>query len=481
MNTRANSLKAKLGYGVADIYGGGAFLIISIMYLYFLTDVVLLAAWMAGSIPFVGRVWDAITDPIMGRIVDRTKSKFGAKRFYLLIGSFVASITFTLIWINVTGPDWFQYVFYLVTFVLFSTGFTIVMVPYNALLPDMVTDYHLRGQYTGFRMIFSAVSAILGGLIPNIIINNFGGGTSGYLWMGVIFGLIFFTAIILTFFNTWELPQKSEAIEEKKALKHSLTVFKNRAFKMYLGIFLFGQGSVDFIMALVLYFLTYVLFQGDQYILVMAGVLSSQLIAMFLYQFLLKKHSKKVPAWIGFPIQIVATLAMFFFAYEGASIWPIVVLSFMLGFGTAAGTVTSFAILADMADVDELITSQRRAGTYSGMATFSRKIANGIALGLVGLLLWVVGYDGNLDIQTANTVMGIRLMFIVLPVIFVLFALYFVYKYPVTVEGFAVLRKEIDRRKGLRDDVITEAEKTLCEVMTGYAYQDLWKKDNAGV
>ena len=481
MNSQENKLRFKLGYGVADIYGGGAFLIISIMYLYFLTDIVLLAAWMAGSIPFVGRVWDAITDPLMGRIVDRTKSKFGAKRFYLLVGSFIASITFFLIWINVTGPDWFQYVFYLVTFILFSTGFTIVMVPYNALLPDMITDYHLRGQYTAFRMIFSAVSAILGGLIPDMIIRNFGGGTSGYIWMGAIFGLIFFVALFLTFLNTWELPSQSEAIEEKKALKHSLTVFKNRAFKMYLGVFLFGQGSVDFIMALVLYFLTYVLFQSDQYILVMAGVLSSQLLAMFLYQFLLKKHSKKVPAWIGFPLQIVATLAMFFFAYEGAPIWPIVGLSFLLGFGTAAGTVTSFAILADMADVDELITSQRRAGTYSGMATFSRKIANGIALGLVGLLLWVIGYDGTLDVQTPLTVMGLRLMFIVLPVIFVLFAMFFVYKYPVTVAGFEILRKEIDRRKGLTDEAVTDEEKAICEAMTGYAYEDLWKKDNAGI
>ncbi len=481
MKTQEQKLRSKLGYGVADIYGGGAFLIISIMYLYFLTDIVFLEPWMAGLIPFIGRFWDAITDPLMGRIVDRTRSKFGAKRFYLLIGSFVASATFMLVWVNLTGPDWFQFIFYTLTFVLFSTGFTIVMVPYNALLPDMVTDYHLRGQYTAVRMIFSALSAILGGLIPNMIITNLGGGTLGYLIMGIVFGLIFFLCLFLTFLNTWELPLADDPIKEKKALKHSLTVFKNRAFRIYLGIFLFGQGSVDFIMALVLYFLTYVLFQEGQYILVMSGVLSSQLIAMFLYQFLLKKHSKKVPAWIGFPIQIVATLAMFFFAYEGASIWPIVFLSFLLGFGTAAGTVVSFAILADMADVDELITSQRRAGTYSGMATFSRKIANGIALGLVGVLLTIIGYNGELDVQAPLTVMGLRLMFIVLPVIFVLFALFFVYKYPVSVRGFAVLREEIDRRKGLRQDTITDEDMRLCEAMTGYDYDNLWNKDNAGI
>jgi len=76
---------AKLAYGAADVYGGGAFLIISILYLVFLTDVIGMNPALAGSIPLIGRLWDAITDPIMGNIVDRTQSKYGSKSFYLLI------------------------------------------------------------------------------------------------------------------------------------------------------------------------------------------------------------------------------------------------------------------------------------------------------------------------------------------------------------------------------------------------------------
>ncbi|MFW5893433.1 MAG: MFS transporter [Bacillota bacterium] len=477
MEKHSDRLHSKIGYGTADLYGGGAFLIVSILYLYFLTDVVGLNPLLAGSIPFIGKAWDAISDPLMGRIVDRTRSRYGAKRLYLLVGSFIAGITFFLIWLTVGGSETVQYLYYLLTFILFSTGFTIVMVPYNALLPDMIRDYHLRGQYTAIRMIFSALSAILGGLLPDRIIERVDGGAGGFAVMGGVFALIFLIAILITFKTTWERPEGHVKNAPEK-WSSNLTVFKNRAFRYYLGIFLFGQGSMDFIMALVMYFLTYVIFQSGQYVLVMAGVLSSQLLAMFFYQALLKNHSKKLPAWIGFPIQAAASLGMLFFAYEGAPIIPIVILSAMIGFGTAAGTVTSFSILADMADVDELITSKRRAGLYSGMATFARKVANGIALGLIGLVLFLIGYDGSLDVQDALAREGIKYMFILMPVVFIVFTLYFVKKYPVTQDGFDVLQKAITALKN-GTDTLSKEEKQQCEAMTGYRYDALWSEDNA--
>lgn len=478
MQTSENKLRGKLGYGVADIYGGGAFLIISILFLVFMTDVVKMDPILAGTIPLIGKFWDAITDPIMGSIVDKTKSKYGAKRFYLLVGSFIAGVTFSMLWISFDGGEIIQYIFYLAMFLLFSTGFTIVMVPYNALLPDMVSSYHLRGQYTGFRMIFSALSAILAGLLPNIIINFFDAPKIGYLVMGIFFGLIFLISILLSFFNTWEHSNLNTEKKEKKGIKYSLSVFKNRSFRLYLGIFLFGQGSMDFLMALIVYFLAVVLAQSDQYVFIMSGVLSSQLIAMVLYQFLLKKHAKTLPVYIGFPLQIVAALGMLIFAYQDAPILPIFIMSFLAGFGTAAGTVTSFAILTDMTDVDELITSNRRAGTYSGMATFSRKIANGMALGLVGLLLGIFGYDGDLAIQSARTAEGIKWMFIFLPIIFIIMTMIFIMMYPLNEKAFHLLKQEIETRKKGEQLTLEPKEILLIEKITGYPYDQLWRIDN---
>ena len=263
---KKSQFSAKLAYGAADIYGGGSFLIISILYLVFLTDIVGLNPALAGSIPMIGKIWDAITDPIMGNIVDRTQSKYGAKRFYLLIGSFAGAITFAMMWISISASTNTLYFFYLLMYILFSTGFTIVMVPYNALLPDMVSDYTQRSAFTMYRMIFSALAAILAGLVPNMIVNNFGATPAqGFLIMGIIFGFIFFLSIFFTFAKTWEaaLPVVKTPLSE--SFRESFSVFRNRSFRLYLGVFLFGQGSSDFVTTLIIYFLAVVLRQSQQY------------------------------------------------------------------------------------------------------------------------------------------------------------------------------------------------------------------------
>ena len=208
---RERSLWSKCAYGFADIYGGGAFVIISTFFTVFLTKALGMSTALAGTIPLIGKIWDAVTDPLMGNICDRTKSKFGAKRFYILIGSIVSAVTFVLMWVafssSSTGG---QYFFYLLMYMLFSTGFTIVMVPYNALLPDMVEDYTVRSKFSGVRMIFSTFGAILAGLIPTLLIKD-NTDASSYLTVAVIFGVIFFVVILLTFLGTWERQKEKHS------------------------------------------------------------------------------------------------------------------------------------------------------------------------------------------------------------------------------------------------------------------------------
>ncbi len=477
---KKTQFSAKLAYGAADIYGGGSFLIISILYLVFLTDIVGMNPALAGSIPMIGKIWDAITDPIMGNIVDRTQSKYGAKRFYLLIGSFVGAITFSTMWISISASANTLYFFYLLMYILFSTGFTIVMVPYNALLPDMVSDYTQRSAFTMYRMIFSALAAILAGLVPNMIVNNFGSTPAqGFLIMGIIFGVIFFLSIFFTFAKTWEATLPIVKTPLKESFRESFSVFRNRSFRLYLGVFLFGQGSSDFVTTLIIYFLAVVLRQSSQYTFIMSGVLISQLLAMFLYQIILKKTSKKFPIYLGFPIRMIATFSMIFFAYDQAPILPIFIASFISGLGTAASSVTSYAILTDLTDVDYLITTKRRPGIYSGMATFNRKIANGLAIWLIGLLLAFFQYDATASVPNSVTVEGIKFMFIFLPLIFMTATLYFTYRFPIDKVRYEYIQKEIRRRTGELNEKATDEEIKVCEMVTGVPYHNLWKAENA--
>ena len=491
MNQKETSIKSKLAYGFADIYGGGSFLIISILYMVFLTDVVRMAPVLAGTIPLIGKIWDAVTDPIMGNITDRTKSKLGAKRLFLLIGSVLSGISFAMLWSTIEGSMMMQYAFYLLMYILFSTAFTVVMVPYNALLPDMIDDYQLRGSYTMYRMIFSAISAIIAGLLPNMIIKLFGEQVrQGYLVMGAIFGFVFFLSVLITFFGSWEMSKPVVKKSFKEAFSRSFSVFKNRSFRLYLGIFLFGQGSADFVTGGVIYFLAVVVRRPDYFMVVMAAVLLSQLLAMFIYQQIIRNHSKKTPIILGFPLRILATLSLLFFAYEGAPLAPIAVLSFLAGIGTAASSVTSYAILADLSDVDQLITTEKRAGIYSGMATFSRKIANGIAIWLTGAILSLFQYNPDAIVQDGLTILGIKLMFIMLPIIMMIGTLFFTIKFPIDQERFDIIQREIRRRQAIDNgaDKMIEvgfdmgdpsvSDKEICEQITGYDYDQLWRLEN---
>ena len=482
---KKNTALSRAMYGLADIYGGGAFVIIGTFFTVFLTKALGMSPALAGTIPLIGKVWDAITDPLMGNITDRTTSKFGAKRFYILIGSFISAITFVLMWIGFeTNNTMGQYFFYMSMYMLFSTGFTIVMVPYNALLPDMVEDYQVRSKFSGTRMICSTFGAILAGLIPSLMIKD-NTNAASYLTVAVIFGVLFFVVILVTFLGTWEKQKEPVKVGFAESFTQSLTVYKSKSYRLFIGIFLFGQAAADFVTGLAVYYIDDVLnaYGGGRFTYLMGVILISQFVGTILFSVIMPKTSKKFPILFGSPLRIVATLAMLFFSYEGANFAIILALTFFVGLGMAGTSTSIYAILADMADVDELITSVNRPAVCSAMATFVRKIAAGLSSAIIGLLLAAVGYNEKIAAaggrQAAATQSGIAYIYILVPVILLVFAILFSVLFPMNKKQFDVIKKEIARRKGEDDSVATPEEIAICEKVTGFKYENLWNKDNA--
>ena len=482
---RENSFLSRCAYGAADIYGGGAFVVIGTFFTVFLTKALGMPPALAGTIPLIGKIWDAVTDPAMGNITDRTQSRFGPKRFYILIGSIISAITFILMWVPLPQASMgLKYIFYVLMYMLFSTGFTIVMVPYNALLPDMVDDYTLRSRYTGVRMAFSAFGNILAGLLSTLIITD-NTDSGKYVLVALIFGAIFCIAILITFFGTWEKRKPVMKVSLKESFVQSFTVYKSRSFKLFIAIFLLGQAATDFVTGLAVYYVDDVLnaYGGGRFTYLMGVILISQFVGMLIFNPVMAKTNKKMPILIGFPVRVVATLAMLFFSHEGASFPVILGLTFIIGLGMAGSSTTIYAILTDMADVDELITSINRPGTCSGMATFIRKICSGLSVSVIGLLLDVVGYDEGLAAagarQAAATQRGIAYIYIFLPILLCVLTLFVTAKFPMTKTEFNVVRKEIARRKGEDESVISAEEIAVCEKVTGFAYDKLWDRNNA--
>lgn len=483
--TRENRARSRIAYGLADIYGGGAFVVISTFFTVFLTKALGMPTALAGTIPLIGKIWDAVTDPIMGNIADRTRSKYGSKRFYMLIGSIISAITFLVMWIPVHTPGVTgQYIFYVAMYMLFSTGFTIVMVPYNGLLPDMVDDYTVRARFSSTRMVFSSLGAIIAGLVPTLLIRE-NTNAGQYLTVAVIFSVIFFVVILLTFLGTWERQKPVVKIGFKESFAHAFTVYKSRSFRLLMGIFVFGQAAADFVTGLAVYYVDDVLnaYGGGNFTILMGVILLSQFLGMLLFGPIMARTSKKFPVLVGTPIRMQATIAMLFFSHEGANFTVILALSFVIGLGMAGCSTSIYAILADMADVDELITTINRPATCSGMATFIRKIATGFSSAIIGVLLAMVGYNEVAASQglrqAASVQSGIAYVYVFSQIAFLAVTLVFVALYPMGKREFEIIRRDIARRKGEDGSAATAEEIAVCEKVTGFSYDRLWDSDNA--
>lgn len=481
---RGTGVLSGLMYGMAEFYGGGAFVIINTFFMVFLTKALGIPAAWAGAIPLAGKVWDAITDPIMGNITDRTVSKYGPKRLYLLIGGIVSAATFVLMWTTLpTDNKTALFMYYIIIYCLFSTGFTIIMVPYNGLLPDMIDDYSIRSKFSAMRMIWSTLGAIAAGIVPTLLIKDTL-DIHMYLKVGILFGVLFCLSSLFTFTFTWEKQKEPVKSNIRESFTQAASVFKSRAFRIFIGIYLSGQCGMDFVSGMAIYYVDDVLngYSKGYLTMLMGVLLVSQLIGMLVFGPIMTRTSKRTTILIGAPIRIACTLGLLAFSYEGASIYPILALSAGVGIGNAATLTSIFAILADMAEVDELITSVSRPGIVSGMATFARKISAGLSAWIIGILIAMVGYDTDIAQsglrQSLHTQNGIALIFVVLPVILVSLLLIFGYIFPITKREFSIVQKEIARRKGEDNSETTEEEKKILKRVTGMEYDMLWGKEN---
>jgi len=169
----------KIAYGSGDIVNGLAFNTLNFFYLFFLNTVVGLPPYLAGLVLLIGRIWDGITDPVMGMIVDSTKSKSGKHRFWLIIAIVPFIVTFFLLWLNYPGSDIYRFVIYSFLFVLFSTAFTMFNIPYGSMTADLTRDYNERTSITGVRMVFSLLAMIIGAGLTQILAGSKGLGYPG--------------------------------------------------------------------------------------------------------------------------------------------------------------------------------------------------------------------------------------------------------------------------------------------------------------
>lgn len=481
---RQPKLRNYLSYGVGDFLGGGSLAVIGMYFLIFMSTVVGINPFYAGLIYAIGRIWDGFSDPLMGYISDRTRSRFGRRRLFFLIGFFPVAIFFMLIWfpINIDSQV-FLFLWYTFVFLGFNTTYTVLMVPYTALNAEISLDLRVRAIFSGFKQYCSGFSAAICSVSAPMILDHFSDNLeTGYMIMGIAYGLLFSLPWIAVFFGTWEVPRKMEEVRSQpfsEIIKNFYSVFRNRSFRTHLGMYIFGFAGMDAVMNLLLFFVTY--YMGMSYAIytnMMIAYIIAQAISMPLYIKIGNMFGQGKAYLVGAIIWIIGLAVAFTFTPD-SSLYYIYFGTAILGCGMCGVTVMPWVILPNVTDVDELITTHKRAGTYSGMMTLLRKIVSALTMVMVGGLLNLIGFDGELGVQSPETQTGLRYLFFILPSSVIFIGLIFSLFFKINTRKHQLMMKEIKRLEdgGSKDDVDTETCE-ICEELSGIKYEDLYRPLN---
>ena len=471
INNEKLSIKTKLGFGIGDFYGGGVFTLIAIYYLFFLTDVLLINPVLAGTIFLVCKIWNAIIDPVMGVISDRTRSRYGRRRPYILAGVFFVFITFFLIWYPVAfKSEILRFAYYLVAFLFYSTVYTMVMIPYNALSSELTLDYNERTSLTTYRMIFSTISSLICAVAPIEVTKFFADIKEGYMVMAIIFGIFFALPFIATFLFTKERPEfQGNTIEPINLLKSFASSFRTPTFVNVVLMYLFAFIAMDAVMTIIMYFMKYYLNRGNETDYVMGVLLVVQLISFPVFSLISKKTSKKT----SYTIAAMFWMAVMFFSFfitPTAHPYLIYILGGLVGIGTGGVVIMVYSIFPDVPDIDELYTGQRREGLFSGLLTFMRKLSSAFMIFFISNAIAIAGYKPPIEntgklvnlsaqgairmvdqVQNANFILVLRFIFALVPIICLIFCIYNAYRYALTPSLHAKIKEFLDRRRKVKD------------------------------
>jgi GPH family glycoside/pentoside/hexuronide:cation symporter len=448
------TLGFKFRYGLADL---GFSLITSAMQfflLFYYTDVAGINPALAGAALMVGKLtWDAINDPLFGYFSDRTRSRFGRRRIYMLVGAVPLGIAAWIMFSlpkGLTGISAFLAV--LGSFWLVDTFHTMTTTPYYALTPELTRDYNERASLTSIRMVFSVFGYILGAASTTILAGAFNGAglnlQQAWSATGAVFGAIAVIATLVTTLSIKERPELAGEPSQLPALKAVFISFKNKPFIILMIAFILSSFSFTVLTALVPYFIQYQLDMGDQVPFVLLVMFVT--IGIFLVPAkLISDRINKGPSYaLGLFIASVAVMASFFFP-RGAT--PLIyVVAAVAGMGFSAQWVFPWSMLPDVVEYDEQVTGERREGIYYGLWAFLSKFTGALGVAVSGWALNLFGYVPNVE-QTAHALFGIRLFFSIVPAVVILISLPFLIWYPITRQKHAALVQELVERKAAKE------------------------------
>ncbi|PKN85092.1 MAG: hypothetical protein CVU46_12260 [Chloroflexi bacterium HGW-Chloroflexi-8] len=434
--------KTKVIYGIADL--GISLLTASIQFflLFFYTDIAGIDPGLAGTALLVGKLtWDALNDPLFGYFSDRTRSRWGRRKPYMLFGAIPFGLS---IWLLFSLPPGLvglkAFLAVLGSFLLADTFQTIVSVPYYALSAELTYDYDERTSLISIRMIFTVLGYILGAALTTAVagffINLGWSKNAAYSGMGAVFGVVAVITLLITTLGIKEVQHADQVPARMPILPQIKQVLRNRPFVQYMIMSTIISISFTLLTSLLPYFLTYQLGMTDQISLIMFTMLATIAIFLVPWRYASRKLSKGPAYALGLAIASVGIL-MAFFLPPGPT--PLIyIVAFVAGLGFSAQYVFPWSMIPDVIEVDQAVTGERHEGIYFGINSFLGKLTGALGIAASGWALKLYGYVPNVA-QSEHALFGIRFFFAIVPVIAFVIALPLLIWYPINRKNHAMI------------------------------------------
>lgn len=440
-NQKLSPMK-KLLYGVGDIGNAVVNSAIQFFLMIFYTDAALVPPSLAANALLIGKAWDAVNDPLFGWFSDRTRSRFGKRRVYMIFGAIPLAISIMLLWFVPYGMAQFWiFVWIAFTFVFFDTCWTLTNVPYYALTAELTDDYDERASLTAYRMVLAVPAYIVGAALTPALAGLFADKRSGFAAVGIAYGILAAVVLWIAAAGLKERPHISENKAQTSIRASFLATFKNRPFLQLIIAYMLASISFAFVKTLMAYFLIYYLDMESQVPVIMFLMLASVAIFLFPWKYISEKFDKGPAYAIGLLIGGLAVAATFLLPNTSTP-W-IYVIAAVAGFGFSAQWVFPWAMVPDVVDYDRLETGEHHGGMYYGVWGLVTKFSEALGIAGSGWLLAFYGYMPNVA-QSDYTLSGIRLFFGPIPLIFFLIAFPLLLWFPVTRKKHLELRKKLE-------------------------------------
>ena len=435
----------KIAYSIGAVATALSYQSFSAYIIFFYVDVIKLNAGLAALAMSVFGVWNALNDPIAGFISDRWRTKWGRRIPYIALCAVPLGLVYYFLWTPPYDASHMGLLFayFLLLICLFDGVYTVVILNWASLFPEMYPSLDERAQVNSLRQSFGMLGLVLGVALPPLIYS-----TLGWRAMGLIFGALITAVILATLFGSSE--KREFTLDRPLKLKDAVVkTFSSRSFMIFVMANLFIQYVFTMILAVVPFYAKYVLNIGPYGTSAMLlTTFITAIVMMFAWRYLAVALGAKTGYMLS--IAVLALSLIPFLSVTGY--WSALLSTSLVGVGLAGVILISDILISDVIDEDELCSGSRREGMFFGFNAFITRFAIALEAASLGIVFVAARYNPYVFHQTASFLSGLRMLLSGLPILALIAAFVIMRYYPLSGGRLKEMRRELADLHKLKEE-----------------------------